>query len=416
MQAKLSKSTIDKLALLEKPYEVHDTEVNGFLLRVQPSGVMSYYFAYRTKQGKRNRVQIDKHGNVTPDQARDLARQYAGDVARGIDPQNEKKREIEKANKDKYSTLGKFITYKYEPWRTAEKKDGEEEIARLKRHFENWFPKKLTDINTWLVTNWRNQRLKDDISRKTVNRDIATLKTALSYAIRIGLLEVNPLDQVKPLKIDDRSKVRFLSDDEEKRLRQALDDREALAMSERLSGNEWRKKRGYALFKEYKEDGYIDHIMPLIIVLMNTGCRPSEIMSLEWCNVDLHRKQITIEGKYAKSGRTRHIPLSNEAVETLEKWRKQNELETLVFPSPRTGKVMGKLPRAITRLLKNAKIENFRPYDLRHSYASKLAMSGIDLNTIRELLGHADINTTLIYAHLSQDHKRNAVEQVFNKA
>ena len=76
---------------------------------------------------------------------------------------------------------------------------------------------------------------------------------------------------------------------------------------------------------------------------------------------------------------------------------------------------MGRMPRAITHAIEKAKIEDFRPYDFRHTFASRLAMAGVDLNTIRELLGHEDISTTLIYAHLTHDHRKEAVSRVFDE-
>ena len=75
---------------------------------------------------------------------------------------------------------------------------------------------------------------------------------------------------------------------------------------------------------------------------------------------------------------------------------------------------MDRMPRAITRIISACNLEDFRPYDFRHTFASKLAIAGVDLNTIRELLGHETIQMTLIYAHLTQDHRREAITKVFD--
>ena len=90
MQKKLINRVVSQLSPKARPYEVRDTEISGFLLRVQPSGCMTYYFEYRIAGGKKNRTLLGKHGTLTPIQARDAASLQAGKVAQQIDPQAEK--------------------------------------------------------------------------------------------------------------------------------------------------------------------------------------------------------------------------------------------------------------------------------------------------------------------------------------
>jgi len=116
-----------------------------------------------------------------------------------------------------------------------------------------------------------------------------------------------------------------------------------------------------------------------------------------------------VRGHGAKSGNTRYIPLSDDALSTLRAWREQTSSPRLVFPSPVTGGRMDNIRKSWASLIKLANIQNFRFHDLRHSFASNLAMTGADLNTIRELLGHASIEMTLRYAHLTPGHKAAAV-------
>lgn len=80
----------------------------------------------------------------------------------------------------------------------------------------------------------------------------------------------------------------------------------------------------------------------------------------------------------------------------------------MVFPG-KNGEKLKSVKKAWANILKLAQIKNFRWHDLRHHFASKLAMGGVDLNTIRELLGHSDIQMTLRYAHLAPQHKAKAV-------
>lgn len=94
--------------------------------------------------------------------------------------------------------------------------------------------------------------------------------------------------------------------------------------------------------------------------------------------------------------------------QVLKAWRDQAAGTDLVFPS-RDYRPFDTVKKACKGLLDAAKIENFRWDDMRHHFASRLVMAGVDLNTVRELLGHSDMSMTLRYAHLAPEHKTNAV-------
>lgn len=153
-------------------------------------------------------------------------------------------------------------------------------------------------------------------------------------------------------------------------------------------------------------------MQPMILLSINTGLRRGEVFSLKWKNVNFDQAMLTIEGAYAKSGKTRHIPLNTEALFALKAWRQQQKISfDLVFPN-KEGKCFDTIKKAWAGILKAAKIKDFRWHDLRHHFASKLVMADVDLNTVRELLGHSDMAMTLRYAHLAPEHKANAVEKL----
>jgi integrase len=141
--------------------------------------------------------------------------------------------------------------------------------------------------------------------------------------------------------------------------------------------------------------------------------RKGELLSLTWDKVNFDLALLSVAGETAKSGKTRHIPLNDEALTTLKNWRAQTHGQTLVF-SNRDGNQFGEIKKSWATILKIAEIDNFRWHDLRHHFASRLAMAGVDLNTIRELLGHSDIKMTLRYAHLAPEHKADAVAKLGN--
>jgi site-specific recombinase XerD len=106
-----------------------------------------------------------------------------------------------------------------------------------------------------------------------------------------------------------------------------------------------------------------------------------------------------------------YIPLNDEAFNAFNSLYKKNNGVGLVFPS-KNDKPFNTVKGSWGTLLKRANINQFRWHDLRHHFASKLVMAGVDLNTVRELLGHSDIKTTLRYAHLAPEHKINAVQKI----
>ena len=140
--------------------------------------------------------------------------------------------------------------------------------------------------------------------------------------------------------------------------------------------------------------------------------RRGELFNLKWESISLGKASLTIEGANAKSGKTRHIPLNKEAMQVLKDWLGDNKNPAgLVFPS-KNGTPLDNVKNSWRNLLQDAKIKDFRWHDMRHHFASKLVMAGVDLNTVRELLGHSDYTMTLRYAHLAPEHKKEAVERL----
>ncbi|MEO8965004.1 MAG: site-specific integrase [Gammaproteobacteria bacterium] len=400
MKTTINSSLLAKLKPKSKPYEVRDDKITGFMVRVNISGKLVYMCEYA--RGKR--ILLGKVGVITTAQARDKALVILGDAARGIDPASASKKKSALALKN-------FIENEYAPWIKQHRKSSEKTLAHINRCFTKPFgDKPLLDFTPAFVDQWRTQRLKDGLSTETVNRDIATFKAALSKAVLWSLIEKHPLEKLKLLKRDRSSKVRFLSADEEKRLRQEMITREHKIKIDRCSANEWRKERNYKLLPNLNQFEFADHIRPMVLLSINTGLRRGEIFSLEWENINFERALLTIEGAYAKSGKTRHIPLNSEALNILKAWKLQVSTN-LVF-SNKDGERFDTIKKGWKTILDAANIKNFRWHDLRHHFASRLVMSDVDLNTVRELLGHSDMTMTLRYAHLAPEHKANAVEKL----
>lgn len=415
MKAHITATKIKALSPDEKPYEVVDDAIKGFLARVQPSGSITYYYSYRTTDGTRKRTRIGSHPTITATTARKAAEQIAAMVTQQKDPQLEKKSARAARERSKFETLGGFIENKYEDWAKSHHKRGSETVQLLNRSFSHLHQKKLEDITAWDIQKWRTEKTKSGLAKSTINRNVMTLKAVLNKAVEWEVISGNPLNKIKPLKVDKKSRVRFLSIKEESSLRVALDDREADIRSGRLSGNTWREVRGYKTLPEL-DATFADYLKPMVLLVLNTGLRRGEAFNLRWNDVDLKKKQIVVEGLTSKSGQSRYLPLNSEALAVLSDWRAQAQSSTVVFPSPITNQKFDNIKRSWGSLRNRAGIPDFCFHDLRHTFASKLVMAGEDLYTVKELLGHSTIQMTEIYAHLAPEHKVSAVEKLVTSA
>ncbi len=411
MRTKLTERVIRTIEPKDVPYELVDSEMNGFILRVQPSRVLTYYLIYRTTEGIKKRYRLGRHGAITLTQARDLARQFSAKTLSGVDVQAEKKKAQLEQEKIKSRTLKGFIEHHYAPWAKVERKTGLETIKRLNFNFRHLMELPLKEIYPWMIEKWCAEQRKAGKVATTINRDVATLRTVISKAVAWNWLEVSPLMKLKPLKIDNRAKVRYLSEDEEKRLFFALQERDKQAVLKRDSGNQWRAARGYNLLPSLEQQVFSDYLTPMVLLAIHTGLRRGELFDLCWDYVDLNKATLTVAGDKAKSGKTRHVPLNSKALYALKAWREQCSSNELVFPG-KEGQRMDNVRKSWASVLKSAGITHFRWHDLRHHFASKLVMAGVDLNTVRELLGHADLTVTLRYAHLAPEHKAEAVARL----
>lgn len=400
MQTALTQMAVDKLTTPTTKIDYRDTRLKGLVLRVMPSGSKSYYCEYA--RGKR--VWLGRADVLGVSEARESARAILADFYRGIDPIEARK------PKAVIPTYREFLDGDYAAWAKSNQKAHEQNLKRLATAFKTLLDSPIDKITGLDIERWRAVQVERGLSNQTINRDLASIKASFNRAVDWGLLTVNPLAKIKKSRVDDCMKVRFLSEAEERRLRAAIEAREERRRVERDSANRWRAERGYVLLPSLRDFVFTDHVKPLILLSMNTGCRRGELFDLTWSNVDLSRRILTVTGATAKSRRTRHIPLNREATSVLLNWRAQCEdTSSLVFMNEQ-GERFDRANSSWRRLLKDAEISEFRWHDMRHHFASRLAMGGVDLNTIRELLGHSDYAMTLRYAHLAPEFKLKAVE------
>ncbi|KGM07175.1 Integrase [Methylophaga thiooxydans] len=383
----------------DKHFEVTDTVISGFKLKRYISGTMTFSLMYTAPDGRRLRFTMGNYPAMSVPAARKLAEQLYAQVKLGRDIQREKQaaREVKPVPK-----LGDFIFETYLPWFVTHHKAPKAKLPF--NQFKHLFSKRLDKVTTWDIESWRSKRHKEGLSASTSNRYIGTLKAMFNRAVEWEIIEANPITKVKKHKSDSRAIIRYLSPDEEERLRASLRSRDR-----RLAHSNPFYAGGRFTRLEAILGGFQDHVHPMVLLLMNTGMRRGEMFNLRWQDVDFVNKRLTVVGNTSKTGQTRYIPLNDEAYKVLYTWQKQTKRNSGFVFVGKNGERFTNIDKAWKVLLRDSQISDFRLHDLRHHFASRLVSAGVDLNSVRELLGHSDIKMTLRYAHLAPAHLSDAV-------
>jgi integrase len=381
----------------------------GLRLYAGTSGKKTWYVNYR-KPGsdKLSQHKIGDADLFSVAQAREEALKFLAAVARKETP-------WEKPEAPKEGlTLESFLDDIYGKWVKDHRKSGEETIAMIRSAFSSLLRCRIDEISVVDVERWRGKKREERGNKaSTLNRQVTALKAALNWAVKRGVIEAHLLGRLERLREDDSdTKIRYLLPEERERLFAALDAREERIKAGRDSHNEWLDERERNTLPSLRGGAFVDHLKPMVIVALNTGIRRGSLFLLRWSDIDFREEMLTVRPETAKAGKEIHIPMNAVLTKALAAWKEQtcyNE-NALVFPSPKSGGAFDNVRRAWEGVLRAADIKNFRWHDMRHDFASQLVMKGVDLNTVRELMGHADMKMTLRYAHLGPKVKKAAVE------
>ncbi len=217
---------------------------------------------------------------------------------------------------------------------------------------------------------------------KTINYEVKTLRSVLNFGIKQGMCKENSAKDVTTLKVNDSQIPRFLT------------------------------------FKE--ADSFLsncdDEHYPVFFTFLNTGLRLGELLNLQWLDIDFNRRKLIVRKKtfwVPKTGE-REVPLNDGMMKLLGKMKLKNQKKKdFVFPYPYRESMGKRLRKALRQTAAKSGIDDFtRIHSLRHTFASHLVMRGVDLPTVQKLLGHSDIQTTMIYSHLAPDHLSDAVNKL----
>lgn len=218
----------------------------------------------------------------------------------------------------------------------------------------------------------------------TVVRYLAALSHAYTIAVREwGWVDENPVRKVSRPR-EPRGRVRFLSDEERRRLVEACLETSVPALH------------------------------PIVVMALYTGMRQNEILTLTWSDVDLGRARVLLE--YTKNDERRQVPLPRPALEVLQDWSNARRSDShMVFPSPSNPDKPVYFRAAWESAVKQSNLVDFLFHDLRHTAASYLAMSGASLAEIAEILGHKTLAMVKRYAHLTHSHTAGVMERMAEK-
>jgi integrase len=357
-----------------------DSELKGFGVVVLPSGRKTYCIQYRNTVHIKKRLKVGVHGQITAEQARDLAKKNLSQVVQGEDPMEQKKTEMASPR------MKELATQYFE--RHAERKrlkSQNEDKTMLNKYILPAFGDKRVSQVTFHEIQTLHLKLKALPYR--ANRVLALLSKMFTLAISWGWRTDNPVVGIERYQEEKRD--RWLNDEELQRLWNVL-------------------------------EAYPSHLTTYVFkFLILTGARKGEVLQATWDQFDFKKGIWTKPAHLTKQKKKEYLPLSDKALEVLQALKELASQESVyLFPGKIEGKSLQEIKTFWKKVILEANLGNIRIHDLRHTHASHLVSSGLSLSIVGKLLGHTQVSTTQRYAHLADEPLRQAAElfgSKFNK-
>ena len=381
---KISNRTVEALSVEDRDAVFWDGELLGFGVRVYPSGAKVYVVQIR-REGRSKRVTVGWHGVISAPQARRRAALMIARLKAGEDPVPARsapaaERSVTVAElSDRF--LREYVAVRCKPWT----------VMTYRGALERWILPALGRLTVGAVNHGHvaalHYRLRDIPYR--ANQVVAILNRMFRLAEVWGLRRAgdHPCRAIR--KYRERPRERFLSEEEFRRLGRVLDEVEAEA------GEGRRGRLGASVAASLR-------------LLMLTGCRRNEILTLRWEEVDLEAGELRLRD--SKTG-PRVVPLPTAAVSVLAALPRVPG-NPWVIPGAKPGGHLSNLNDHWLRIRARAGLDDVRIHDLRHSFASRALALGESLPTIGRLLGHGQVATTARYAHLARDAVKASASRV----
>ncbi|MFC1592559.1 tyrosine-type recombinase/integrase [Candidatus Omnitrophota bacterium] len=240
---------------------------------------------------------------------------------------------------------------------------------------------RISQLPPKLFEDYKAHRKEQGVANTTVNNELQLLNSVFNLATRWGYATNNPLKGIKRLKEDNDKKPQFLSKEECKILLSNCGE----------------------------------FLYPIFYTFLNSGMRKSELENLEWSDVDFERRKIKIRIKENWRPKTteREIPINDGLFNLLKQHKEKAKKGPYIFHKKGKKIEPNYLRKKLLAITKKCGLDHItKIHSLRHTFASHLVMSGVDLPTVKKLMGHSDIETTMIYSHLADEHVDKAVEKL----
>lgn len=397
---RISKRTVAALQSGSAEFTVWDEAVTGFGVRVRPTGAKSYVVVYRAGAGRGapvRRYTIGAVNKIAPEQARERAKAILGSVAHGYDPANEKAADRDTPTVSELAE--RFMADHVKAKRKGRTADFYQDILNriVKPAVGSTKADKLSRLQV--------SRLHSSLANTPfqANRVLAVLGSMYAFAGAAGFLPegTNPARGIEKYKENRRE--RFLTGEELERLGSTIREAETVGIPWTVNESKPNAKH---VAKAERSTRIASSAAAALRLLLFTGCRLREILHLQWEHVDLERDCLFLPD--SKSGR-KTVILNTPALSVLNRLERAGPY---VIAGDDPKKPRSDLKRPWNAITKRAGLAGVRLHDLRHTYASFGAGSGLGLPIIGRLLGHTQPATTARYAHLDNDPLRRASEAI----
>jgi integrase len=327
-----------------------------------------WYAEVPLPNGKKIKRSVGKKGIVTKAMARQIEQELKRKVKLG---QLNIAQDIPSFN----DFIPEFISYLRDIKQNRAWRDGEVSVKNFARFFGN---KKLSEINSADVEDYKRLRTREGKRPATINKDLSFIKHLFNYAKRCNKFHANNPVSISGLLPVNNQKTRVITPEEEALL---------IANAE-------------------------ESLRSMIQMALFTALRLNSIRTLKWSCVDLNHNTITIEAFYSKNKRNHVLPISNKVRKLLLEARLKYRDSEYVFPEA-MALARNSLSTCFDRLCKKVGIHGVRFHDLRHTAAARMVESDIKIDKVNKILGHANIQMTMRYSH-PDNSLREAVEALAN--